>query len=50
MKKNDRAVIPKPKLIVYIDRLKSLFEPQPKTKIAAKGLIKAKTIIKGAKI
>ena len=42
MKTKDWVVIPKPKLIVYIDRFQNLFRPKPKPKIAPKGLKRAK--------
>ena len=50
MKNKDRAVIPKPKLIVYIDRFQNLFELQPKPKIAPKGLKEGKQFPKWGQI
>ena len=37
LKQKVRAVLPKPKLIVYIGRLQNVFEPDPDPKIAPKG-------------
>ena len=41
-KQKDRAVHPKPKLIVYISRSQTFFEPDPNPKTAPKGSKRAK--------
>ena len=47
--KKDRAVIPKPKLIVYIDRFQKSFLTPSHVKIAPQGLKRAENTPNGAK-
>ena len=47
--KNDRAVLTKPKVIVYISRSKKMLKLTPVSKIAPKGPKRAKKAPNGAK-